>query len=151
MPGPSRNLRHLPRVHDNLSLVKRFVEEVPVRGRQWQAFQRTAAEALDELIFIFWPTGLGFPCPKKVLPKALEPFIPTLPCKTKVMQKMVEGGLAAVTLGIPVCGTIIPRKDIEPRLRLLATAMPLCGRAVLPKNIQPSVSLGARAAARRKK
>jgi hypothetical protein len=151
MPGPSRNLRHLPRVHDNLRLVKRFVEEVPVKGRAWQAFQRTAAEALEEVILILLPTGFGLPCPKKVLPKGLKPFLATLPCRTKVMQRMVEGGLAAVRLAIPICGTVIPRKNIQPLLTAVATGMPRCGRTILPRNVQPPVIRKAKAAPRRKR
>jgi hypothetical protein len=139
MPGPRRDFRHLPHVLDNLSLVKRFVEEVPVTGRKWRGFQRAAAEALDEVFFIFLPAGLVLPCPKRVLPKPLEPYLATLPCKTKVMQRTVEGNLAAMPLRIPVCRTIIPQKMVQPMLTAELRAMPLCKRTVLPRNVRPGV------------
>jgi len=151
MPARRRNLRHQPRIHDNLSLVRRFIVEVPIRGRQGQAFRRAAVEALDEVIFILLPTGPIPPCPTVVLPRGVEPYLAMLPCKTKVIQRTVEGGLASIPLHMPVCGTIIPKRDIEPMLKVVATGMRLCGRAVLPKNIRPPVVLAAKAKPRRKK
>jgi len=136
MPSPPRSVRRLPHVLDNLSLVKRFVEEVPVSGRKWKGFQKAAVDSLDEVIFILLPSGLGFPCPTRVLPRGLEPYYSMLPCKTKVMQRMVEGGLAAIPIGIPVCTTMVLQKTIQPMLTAKRLAMPVCRVTVLPKNVR---------------
>lgn len=138
MPDPRRDFRRLPHVLDNLSLVKRFVDEVPVKTRKWRAFQKAAAGALDEMIFMFLPSGLGFPCPKKVLPKSFEPYLAVLPCKTKVIQKTVEQGMAAVAVRMPVC-KLIPQKDVHPELTAKIVGPPVCPKTIPQKTLWPAV------------
>ncbi len=151
MPNPRKTVRRLPHILDDLSLVKRFVEDVPTSERRWRGFQKAAVEALDEVIFILLPSGLGLPCPGRVLPKFLEPYRATLPCRTKVIQKMVEGGLVAVPLTMPVCATRVPRKDIQPLLTAKLRAMPVCPKQVLPKNVQSRPASEVGPAIKRKK
>lgn len=122
MPGPTTSL---PRIHDNLNLVKRFIDRVPVKGRDMLAFKKAAAAALEEAIIILTPTGLELPCRTKVLPKTFEPFYYLTPCRTKVMERMMMGEL--VVLSRPVCTSTVMQKDVKAAMTHLTT------RAARPK------------------